>query len=312
MEIPVYLVSGFLESGKTSFIKEILKDQNFSEGERTLLIICEEGVEEFEEGFLKEFNCDVVFVEEEEDFTVDFLKECYEKYKPQRALLECNGMWEMETFYKTISRPWAIAQIITTIDSKTFDVYMNNMKQLFVSHALSSNLIIVNRCDENSDVMTFRRVIKGINRRSEIFFENTEGLIMELGEENLPFDINADIIEIDDEDYGLWYIDVMDHPEKYHGKTVKVKGMYYKPENYPEGSYVHGREAMTCCEDDISLIGVLCISSNKTKLKEREWIYLTGKIECRHNEQLGESMAIIIEDKIEKAEEPKDKLVTFS
>lgn len=313
MEIPVYLISGFLESGKTSFIKETLSDENFSQGEKTLVVLTEEGLEELDKDFLKKYNCDCVVVEDEEEFTKEFVNSCTDKYKPDRVLVECNGMWDMETFYRNITMPWMIVQIITTIDATTFEVYFNNMRQLIISHLLNSNMVIINRCDkDNMDLASFRRMIKGANRRCEIYFENSNGEIMEVRDEILPYDINADIIEIEDDDYGLWYLDISDNPEKYDGKTVKVKGMYHKPDNYPKGTFVHGRKAMTCCEEDISLIGLICITQKDLKLKNGDWITLTAKVSCRENKQYNEKMAILLEEKVEKSQEPENTLVSFS
>ena len=168
MEIPVYLISGFLESGKTSFIKETLSDRNFSQGEKTLVILTEEGLEELDTAFLSKYNSQFVLLENEEDFTSEFIKCCTEKYKPDRVLIECNGMWDMETFYRNIIRPWMIVQIITTIDATTFSMYFNNMRQIIVSHILNSNMVIINRCNKDMDIASFRRMIKGANRRCEI------------------------------------------------------------------------------------------------------------------------------------------------
>ena len=47
-EMPVYLFTGFLESGKTTFIKETLGDPRFNNGQRTLILLCEEGETELE------------------------------------------------------------------------------------------------------------------------------------------------------------------------------------------------------------------------------------------------------------------------
>lgn len=312
MDIPVYLISGFLESGKTSFIKETLSDENFSQGEKTLVILTEEGLEELDSNFLSKYNATYILLEDEEDFTKEFIKDCNEKYKPDRVLIECNGMWDMEVFYRNIIRPWMIVQIISTINAATFEVYFNNMRQIIISHILNSNMVILNRCNRTMDLASFRRMIKGANRRCEIYFENEKGEIMEVRDEILPYDINADVIEINDDDYGLWYLDISDNPEKYDGKTIKVTGMYYRPPNYPEGSFVHGRKAMTCCEDDISLIGLISITQKDLKLKNGDWITLTATVSCRENKQYNEKMAILLEKEVKIAKEPKNTLVSFS
>ena len=46
-QVPVYLFTGFLESGKTKFAQQTLEDASFNNGDRILLLVCEEGVEEY-------------------------------------------------------------------------------------------------------------------------------------------------------------------------------------------------------------------------------------------------------------------------
>ena len=52
-EIPVYLVSGFMDSGKTTLIEDTLYNQGFAEEGRTLLICCEDGDVEYDKEALK-------------------------------------------------------------------------------------------------------------------------------------------------------------------------------------------------------------------------------------------------------------------
>ena len=62
MEVPVYLITGFLESGKTTFLQGVLGDPDFSQGERTLLIVCEEGIEEYDKKILSSANANATMV----------------------------------------------------------------------------------------------------------------------------------------------------------------------------------------------------------------------------------------------------------
>ena len=98
-DIPVYLVAGFLDGGKTNFINGILED-GFAAKERTLLICCEEGEEEYDPRFLK--NVTVVHVDEEEDLKCSWLKELEKKHRPKQIIIEYNGMWQMERLYREV------------------------------------------------------------------------------------------------------------------------------------------------------------------------------------------------------------------
>ena len=68
MKIPVFVIHGFLESGKTQFALETLEDEYFSGGERNLIIACEDGIEEYDEEVLKKANATLVMLEDKSEF----------------------------------------------------------------------------------------------------------------------------------------------------------------------------------------------------------------------------------------------------
>lgn len=313
MEIPVYVINGFLEAGKTSFIKSTLQDEDFSGGEKTLLLLCEEGIEEFDEKFLKKYNCVVEVVEEEEELNSDLLEELNRKHKPKKVMFECNGMWMMKNVFDSVPDGiWQIVQVITIVNNTTFSVYANNMKSLLADQVTNSEMVIFNRCEESDELVISRRMIKALNRRAQVFFEDERGELIDVQDDVLPFDINADVIEVEDDDYGIWYIDAMDHPDKYNGKIIKMKGIVYKPKNYPKQCFAFGRHAMTCCADDIQFIGSICVYENAKELKEGDWIVLTGEIESKYNPEYNENVIFIKCKSYEKSQQPKDEIVYFS
>ncbi|OOM79898.1 GTP-binding protein [Clostridium sp. BL-8] len=277
-DIPVFLITGFLECGKTTFIKEIFNDPDFAQGEKITLIVCESGIEECERDFLKENNITLVNINSQEELTDSFLKECNKNTKPSKVLIEYNGMWQFDVIEK-ISFPeeWEFAQIITPIDASTFESYMGNMKSLIIEQFKNSDLIIFNRCNEKTDKLKFRNSIKAVNARANIIFELENGEIDD-SPLQLPFDINAKVIEFKDYDFGVWYLDVTESPEKYEGKNVKIKGIALSHPKYPKNVFAFGRNAMTCCEDDISFLGLLCQSNKTVNFKEKEWVEIEGVI----------------------------------
>lgn len=274
-EIPVFLVTGFLEGGKTTFVKEIFNDPEFTKNEKIALIVCENGMESYEDEFLKENNISLMNVNKE-DFTSSFLNGCNKEHKPTKVIVEYNGMWQFDIIEKlNIPKDWQWAQVITPIDAATFESYMSNMKSLLIEQFKNSDLIIFNRCNENTDKLKFRNSIKAINARANIIFELENGEIDDSPLE-LPFDINANVIEFKDYDYGVWYLDATESPSKYEGKSVKIKGIAYTNPKYPKNVFAFGRNAMTCCADDISFLGLLCQSKNPVNFKEKEWVEIEG------------------------------------
>ena len=143
--IPVYLINGFLESGKTEFIKYTISQPYFQSKGTTLLILCEEGELEYEETLLKKTRTIMEVIEDEEDFTSERLMELEKKYKPERIIIEFNGMWNMKELKLPIH--WSIDQQITMIDATTFPMYYTNMKSMVAEMVRKSEMIIFNRCD---------------------------------------------------------------------------------------------------------------------------------------------------------------------
>ena len=314
MDIPVYLITGFLESGKTSFINETIADPEFSAGERTLLICCEEGEIEYDMKMLKDNKVSLVVVDDKEQLTEEFLRKCQAKYRPQRVMIEYNGTWDFDLIFDlAVPRGWITAQIITTVNAETFDVYMNNMRSLMANQMANSDLIIFNRCDENTKKNALRRSIKVLNRRAQIVYEGKDGNIMNNNEEeDLPYDINADVVEIVDDDYGIFYIDASDNPSKYEGKTVKIKGMVYQPPGMPKTCFVPGRFAMTCCADDMAFVGFISNYEFADKLKEKERVSVTAKIKNEYHPGYQEVGPVLYVDEVAKASQPEEPIVYFN
>ena len=253
MTKPVYIINGFLESGKTEFITFTLGQPYFQIKGRTLLILCEEGENEYDPALLKKSRTDVVLIEEEEEFNPNHLIELEKQYKPARIIIEYNGMWN----FKNMKLPWywKVEQQITTIDGSTFPMYYTNMKSLLAEMIRKSEMIIFNRCDGIKDLNVYKRNIKAVNPAADVIFEDSNGEIDEIFEEDLPYDLNQDPIVLDNQGYGIWYLDSMDHLERYVGKNIQFLAMVLKPEEYPDGYFVPGRMAMTCCAEDMAFLG---------------------------------------------------------
>ncbi len=313
MDIPVFIINGFLEAGKTNFISETVCDPEFSQGDTTLLIVCEEGEEEYDEVLMKKNNVVVEYVDSPEEFTSFYFKNLNSKYKPQRVMIEYNGTWEMEHIFEAdMPRKWIIVQVISIVNALTFENYFANMRAIMTEQMSQADTIIFNRCDENTKRAAFRRSIKVMNRKAQIIYEGKDGILGDDGEEDLPFDINADVIELSDDDYGLWYIDAMDNPRRYDGKIIKYTAMVFKPKNFPPGYFVPGRMAMTCCADDIQMIGFICQSDKADRLKNKEWIKIVCEVKCENHKAYKGEGPMLYAKKIEYTSEPEDKLVYFT
>ena len=318
MEIPVYLFLGFLESGKTTFIQDTLQEDYFADGQKTLVIACEEGEEEYDDQILKEANCVIETIEDEEEFTAENLKQLLKKHTPERVMIEYNGMWNVADGIDAIqdTNLLELYQTIALVDATTFEVYMNNMRSLAVEMFKYSEMVIMNRCTPEMDRGSYRRLIRSGNRQLQVMFEMADGYDDVPVEESLPYNMDLPKIELEDDDYGIWYMDAMDHPERYDGKEIHMKAIVCKPPEFPKGLIIPGRCAMTCCADDIQFLGIMCKmehvkSSTMKSVKNRDWIMLTAKIVCEYNEEYEGKGPVLYAERIEKAEKPEDDLIYF-
>ena len=306
---PVYIVNGFLESGKTEFINYTLNQPYFRIKGRTLLIVCEEGEEEYDDKLLKKSATDLVFIEEEGDFNSSSLIEMEKKYKPERIIIEYNGMWN----YKNMKLPfhWAVEQKITIIDSSTFPMYFTNMISLLAEMLRKSEMIIFNRCDGVEDLSSYKRNVKAINQQADIIFEDSQGEVNQIFEDDLPYSLDDAVIELDNEGYGIWYLDSLDNLERYIGKTVQFTAMVLKPKDFPTGYFVPGRMAMTCCADDMAFLGFACEYEKCDGLKEKQWIKITARVEKEYFADYGGEGPVLKAVLVEQTKAPKEEVISF-
>ena len=308
--IPVYMINGFLESGKTEFISYTLAQPYFQSMGRTLLILCEEGENEYDEKLLKKTRTVLELIEDEDDFTVEALKYLEKKNNPDRVIIEFNGMWNP----KNIELPpdWKLEQQITTINASTFPVYYTNMRSLVAEHVRNSEMIIFNRCDGINDLANYKRNIKAVNTGAEIIFEDKDGEINVSLAEDLPFDLDADVIELDDIGYAVWYIDIMDNMERYDGKVIEYVGNVIKPPGMPPDCFVPGRMAMTCCADDMAFLGFICKWNQAGNVREKDWVKVKAKVVLEPNEAYQGMGPVLYVESLKTVKEPKEPVIDFS
>ena len=306
---PVYMINGFLESGKTEFITYTIAQPYFRTKGKTLIIACEDGEIEYDPILLKKTNAVVEWIEEEEDFNTSNLLELEKKYNPERIIIEYNGMWN----FKNVKLPWhwKIEQQITCIDGSTFPMYYTNMRSLLAEMVRKSEMIIFNRCDGIEDLASYRRNIKAVNQTADIIFEDSEGEIDEIFEEDLPYDLNQPIIELDNQGYGIWYLDSLDHLDRYIGKTIRFKGMVVRPEGFAKNYFVPGRLAMTCCADDMAFLGFACEYAGADTLKEKEWVEVTASVSKEYWADYKGEGPILHATSVVKTKAPKEEIISF-
>ena len=277
-QIPVYAFTGFLDSGKTKFIQETLEDERFNAGERTLLLVFEEGEEEFDFSTYPHQN---VFLEvlDQETVTEKDFKALMKKHRPERIVAELNGMQLVGDLYARFPAEWVIAQEVMFADSTTFMTYNANMRNLVMDKLTGAQMVVFNRLAKGDDVMPFHKLARAASRRVDIMYEFTDGSTQfDDIEDPLPFDINAPVIQVEDDDYALWFRDVTEEPEKYEGKTVRFKAQVAMLRRDKNGMFAPGRFVMTCCVDDIQFCGLPCKYAASKELQSRSWVMVEATI----------------------------------
>ena len=312
MAIPVYLFVGMLESGKTAFIQETMEDPQFDSGEKTLLLVCEEGENEFEPEKFAGRNNTIVTLEDKSQLTVENLKRWQKETGAERVLIEYNGMWMLQDLANALPGDWMIYQCIMTADGTTFDSYFANMRQLMLDKFASSELVVINRAEAITDKMAVHKAVRQASRRCDIAYEYADGSVAyDDIKDELPFDINAPVIELKDDEFGLWYMDASETPEKYKGKTIRFKAQVCQTPKAGKGCFVPGRFAMTCCVDDITFVGFICKYDDCARLEQRAWIWVTAKINVKYHPIYRGEGPVLTALEVTDAEAPKADIVYF-
>ena len=311
-EVPLYLFTGFLEGGKTSFIAETMKDPNFNDSKRKYLIItCEEGEVEYYPEELGE-NVSFASFDDEQLITPDRLSAMQKRAGADIVVVEYNGMWKLDSLYNNLPDNFMVYQEIFVCDSTTALVYNANMRTQMVDKLTSCEMVVFNRVTPTTDKLALHKIVRGISRKANICYEDTEGEIeFDQFEDPLPYDINADVIDIDDRDFAIFYRDMTEDFGKYNGKTLRFKGIVAVDSALPLGHFAIGRHIMTCCADDIAYRGVVAKGMAGMKLQTRDWVIAEGKISEEFSKLYGGRGPVLTVTKLCRAEKPQEEVATF-
>lgn len=311
-EVMVYLMTGFLESGKSQFLKFTLEQDYFQVEGTTLLILCEQGEEEFDAEKLKKYNVVIETVSDQNEINEAYFAEMAKKYDPERVIIEWNGMWKVSEMEQIkLPEGWGITQKLTTVDASTFQVYMQALKPLFVEMVRGADLVLFNRCKDIKPLAGYRRSVKVVSPQAEVVFEDDKGEIENIFEDSVPYDMNAPVIQVANEDYGIWFVDVMEHPDRYKGRKVEIIAKAQRPLGFPERYIQPGRKAMTCCADDVQYIGYVGRLPEGVKVKANSWVKIQAVIGFKHLSVYRGRGPVLEIESIEETE-PVDELVYFN
>jgi len=310
--IPVYLFTGFLEGGKTHIIQESMEDKRFNSGEKTLIIQCEEGVDELDPERFYGQNVYLELIEDVSEINKANLTALTQKHKLDRVIIEYNGMWSLSTLYENMPDNWAIYQEMMFADANTFISYNANMRQLMVDKLNNCEMVVLNRTPEGIDKEEIHRIIRSVSRRAAITYDYPDGHVeYDEIEDPLPFDLEAPVVEIGDADYAMFYRDLSEEMEKYNGKVLRFKGIVAKDPKMAAECALAGRHVMTCCADDIAYHPLVCIFAGAAAVKTGDWITVTGRIRIEKHKLYRGMGPVLYVQKTEFAVPPVQEVATF-
>lgn len=312
-DIPVFLFTGFLDAGKSSFIREnAFQDPGFMNGEKTLVLLCEEGEEAFDADELKKQNVFVELMENESDLTQKVLGYLLEKHEAKRVIIEYNGMWQLGSFYQNMPEEWAVFQEFFIADGSTFLTYNANMRSLVVDKLQSCEMVVFNRCPKDIEKMELHKIVRGSSRRAQIAYEYVDGTIEQDDiEDPLPFDMDAPVVTVADEDFALWYRDVTEEPQKWIGKVCEVKGVAVTNPRFDPGVFAFGRKIMTCCVEDIQYCSLVTLGSVLQPVESQTWYKAKVKIDFKFHKLYGRKGPVLTVQSLQRAEVPEQEVATF-
>ncbi len=311
--VPVYIFTGFLDAGKTKFINDTLQSPEFAGGKSTLLVVCEEGEEEYDPTMFASENVFLATIEDEEELTPEKLSELAEGKKIDQVMVEYNGMWALDSLYRNIPAGWGVVQEFAFFDATTILTYNANMRAQVVDKLQSCDLAVFNRVPDDADIMPYHKLVRAVSRGADIVYDHPSGRI-ERDEivDPLPFDKKAAVIEIADTDFALWYRDMGENLIEYDGKTVKFKGMVVKNAKLKKNEMVVGRKVMTCCVDDTAFSGLVCEYNGASFFDTESWVIVTAKIELKKHILYQNKGPVLKAIDVVRTDAPEVEVVTFA
>ena len=312
MEIPVYLFTGFLDSGKSTFLQSTLEDKRFNNGERTLVLLCEEGEVELDPTRFSGKNVSVQKVEDVDMLTSAQLAAWQKSCRAQRVMIEYNGMWAMDTLFSNLPKGWIVYQEMMFADASTFVMYNANMRERVVDKLQGAQLVVFNRAQKGFDKMALHKIVRAISRSADIAYEYSDNEVeYDDIEDPLPFDKNADVIDVKDQDYALWYRDLSEELETYDGKTVRFKGQVVVDDSIPKNCFIVGRPLMTCCADDVRFAGLVCEWAGVSQLSSRDWVVVEANVSVRKHPCYGRVGPVLSGVDVQKSDAPEEEVASF-
>ena len=284
-QIDVYMVTGFLESGKTTFMKKFVLPEEVGKKVKFALITFEEGEEEYDENSLKQRNIELFHLGKEQLDEI-YLTNLQEKGNYNAIFVEYNGMYQFQDFINNMPESWAVVQVFVVMNAKTILLENSNMRSLVYDKLQYSDIAIFNRVSTMTNIEPLHKLVRAVSRQTTILLqdEKTMRVQEDATVDTLPYDMNAPVVTIEDRDYAYFYRDLCENTNSYEGKTLKFKALVgYNNAEKDKIIYIAGRRIMQCCAADIQFYGLACTNTSNSSPEQNTWYDLMGTIDVRYH-----------------------------
>ena len=306
-KVPVFLIDGFIEAGKTQFILSTFRRDEFYKRGKTLLLVCEEGEVEYTKEELDKYNVEVEYLNENQ-INPEELTKIYSKHKALRIVMEMNMMWDLDKM--VFPDFFEVTQIITLIDGTTFPIYFANMRQKFIDAIKMSDVVAFTKLASREPLQQFQTALKIANSQCLFCLIDEEcKSTQEAFDTPLPYDLKKDSFTLTDDEFGIFYIDTFDHREAYKDKIVTFNAWVVKSNKLKKNEFIAGRKVLTCCANDIQLYGFLVKDSLGLNLKDDSWVNITAKIEIEYNKDYDEEEIVLYPINLKVIEPIKNQIL---
>ena len=248
--IDTRLVYGFLDAGKTTYIRENVLSDVFWKYGSTLIICFEHGEEDFDPEALAKVKTSVVYYEEGD--IGGFCLDCIEKYKPDRIYIEMNAM--KGELRDALPECMKMTFAITLIDWTTMPVYFANFTQMIKQMVADSQQVVFRGCPSAEELKPYSQTFRLMNPKASYLRRDPMGYHEKAFEMFLPYSLeDAEIVISESRFIPLW-LDALDHPEHYDGKSLNFTGPIQLKRSEQDGVWSCGRVVMTCCMQDLQFM----------------------------------------------------------
>lgn len=310
----VYMVTGFLEAGKTTFMQKFVLPDKPTKNIKFAVISFEEGEEEYDEEEVGKNNIDVYYFDRD-NLNEEFLNDFESKHDYRAVFVEYNGMWQFQDFIDAMPENWAVVQVFNVMNSDTIMTENANMRQLVYDKLQVTDIAFFNRVGKDTDKNVLHKLVRAVSLQTNILFQDAVTMRVDRDEieDELPFDMNANPIVIQDRDYAYFYRELCENTNSFEGKTVSFKGIAGQDVKHDKDTYVFGRHIMQCCAADIQFYGMVCFARNGIKMQSGAWYTITGKISIKRHPMYKNKGPVIDLISCEKAEalSEDERVATF-